>query len=59
VTLDLRSLRDYRKSENFILSQLPLDVVVEGQSIQGFEYWGRFRYRCLGFLALCYGIDGI
>ena len=59
VTLDLRSLRDYRKSENFILSQLPLDVVVEGQSIQGFEYWGHFRYRCLGFLALCYGIDGI
>jgi hypothetical protein len=59
VTLDLRSLRDYRKSENFILAQLPLDVVVEGQSIQGFEYWGHFRYRGLGLLALCYGVEGI
>lgn len=59
VTMDLRSLRDYRKSEDYLLAQLPLQVVVEGQSIQGFEYWGHFRYRGHGLLALCYGIDGI
>lgn len=59
VTMDLRGLRDYRKSEDFILTRLPLEVVVEEKSIKGFEYWGPFRYRCLGLLALCYGIEGV
>ena len=59
VTMDLRELRDYRKSENFILTRLPLDIAVEDRPIKGFEYWGPFRYRTLGLLALCYGIEGV
>ena len=59
VTMDLRELRDYRKSEASVLNRLPLEVAVQDKNIQGFEYWGPFRYRSLGFLALCYGIEGI
>lgn len=59
VTLDMRELRDYRKSEAPILTRLPIEVVVADKNIQGFEYWGPFRYRGLGLLALCYGIEGI
>jgi hypothetical protein len=59
MTMDLRELRDYRKSENFILSRLPLEVVSNDKNIKGFEYWGPFRYRSLGLLALCYGIEGV
>lgn len=59
VTMDLRELRDYRKSEASVLGRLPLEVTVQDKSIQGFEYWGPFRYRSLGLLALCYGIEGI
>ncbi len=57
VTMDLRSLRDYRKSEGSILTALPLEVVFEDKKIQGFEYWGPFKYRSLGLLALSYGIE--
>lgn len=59
VTMDLRELRDYRKFEAPILTRLPLEVAVNDRNIQGFEYWGPFRYRSLGLLALCYGIEGI
>lgn len=59
VTMDLRELRDYRKSEAPILTRLPLEVAVQDKNIQGFEYWGPFRYRSLGLLGLCYGIEGI
>jgi hypothetical protein len=59
MTMDLRELRDYRKSENFILSRLPLEVASHDKNIKGFEYWGPFRYRSLGLLALCYGIEGV
>lgn len=59
VTMDLRELRDPRKSEAPVLSRLPLEVADQDKNIQGFEYWGPFRYRSLGLLALCYGIEGI
>lgn len=59
VTMDMRELRDYRKSEAPVLTRLPLEVAVQDKSIRGFEYWGPFRYRSLGLLALCYGIEGI
>lgn len=59
VTMDMRELRDYRKSEAPVLTRLPLEVAAQDKSIRGFEYWGPFRYRSLGLLALCYGIEGI
>lgn len=59
VSLDLRKLQDYRKTEASILSRLPLEVVSSDKPVQGFEYWGPFRYRSLGFLALCYGVEGV
>ncbi|MBA2403252.1 MAG: hypothetical protein H0V66_00650 [Bdellovibrionales bacterium] len=59
VTMDLRELRDHRKSEAPVLTRLPLEVAENDKNIQGFEYWGPFRYRSLGLLALCYGIEGI
>lgn len=59
VTMDLRELRDHRKLEAPILTRLPLEVAVNDRNIQGFEYWGPFRYRSSGLLALCYGIEGI
>lgn len=59
VTLDLRTLRDRRKNEAPLLTRLPLDVTENEWPIKGFEYWGPFRYRSLGLLALCYGIEGI
>lgn len=59
VTMDLRELRDHRKTEAPVLSRLPLEVAEGDRPINGFEYWGPFRYRGLGLLALCYGIEGI
>lgn len=59
VTMDLRELRDYRKSEAPVLSRLPLEIAASDKVIRGFEYWGPFRYRSLGLLATCYGIEGI
>lgn len=59
VTLDLRQLREARKSEAPILSRLPMEIAEDEQIIQGFEYWGPFRYRGLGLLALCYGVEGV
>lgn len=59
VTIDLRELRDYRKSEAQVLGRLPVEIASEDKNIQGFEYWGPFRYRSLGLLATCYGIEGI
>jgi hypothetical protein len=59
VTLDMRELRDYRKSEAPILSRLPLEIAEGEKSIQGFEYWGPFRYRALGLLTMCYGVEGV
>lgn len=59
VTLDLRELRENRKSEAPVLTRLPLEVAVQDKNIAGFEYWGPFRYRSFGLLALCYGIEGV
>jgi hypothetical protein len=59
VSLDLRQLRDHRKSESPILTRLPLEITQNDEPIVGFEYWGPFRYRSLGILALCYGVEDI
>jgi hypothetical protein len=59
VTLDLRQMRDKRKSESQVLNPLPLSIVAQDAPIQGFEYWGPFRYQSLGLLALCYGVEEI
>ena len=57
--MDLRESREKGKFEAPILNRLPLEVAVNDRNIQGFEYWGPFRYRSLGLLSLCYGIEGI
>jgi hypothetical protein len=59
VTLDLRPLKMDKKQIAPVLKRLPLDIVAHDRPIQGFEYWGPFRYRSLGLLALSYGIDGV
>ena len=59
VTLDMRELREKRKSEISHLTPLPIEIVEENRSIKGFEYWGPFRYKGLGLLATCYGVEGI
>jgi frataxin-like iron-binding protein CyaY len=58
VTLDLRPLRANKKSEAPVLKRLPLSVGDSEHPIRGFEYWGPFRYRSFGLLALSYGIEG-
>jgi hypothetical protein len=59
VTLDLRPLKSDKKHEAPLLQKLPLDITLGERPIKGFEYWGPFRYRSLGLLALSYGIEGI
>lgn len=59
VTLDLRSVKTERKQLIPALQRLPLDIAAQDQAIQGFEYWGPFRYQSLGFLALSYGIEEV
>jgi hypothetical protein len=59
VTMDLRELRSHRKIEAAVLDRLSLEIAFQDKNIKGFEYWGPFRYRSLGLLALCYGIEGI
>lgn len=59
VTLDLRPLKTDKKQELPVLKRLPLEIVSKERAIKGFEYWGPFRYRSLGLLALSYGIEGI
>lgn len=56
-TLDFRSVKPSRKRHQAVLERLPLKILEKNQSIQGFEYWGPFRYQALGFLALSYGIE--
>jgi hypothetical protein len=59
VTLDLRHLRENRKSEAPILTRLPISIADGDHAIQGFEYWGPFRFKGLGLLAICYGVEEI
>ena len=59
VTMDLRQLREKRRSEQPILTRLPIIIAEEDHNIQGFEYWGPFRFKGLGLLAICYGVEGI
>ncbi|HXH75265.1 MAG TPA: hypothetical protein VNJ08_09890 [Bacteriovoracaceae bacterium] len=58
VSLDLRKLREDRKAPAPILSRLPLKITEKEQVIDGFEYWGPFKYKSMGLLALCYGVEG-
>lgn len=59
VTLDMRQVKSDKKHEAPVLKRLPLDIVAHERPIKGFEYWGPFRYRGQGLLALSYGIEGI
>ncbi len=59
VTLDLRFLKNDEKHEAPILKRLPIEIVSDERPIKGFEYWGPFRYRSHGLLALSYGIEEI
>lgn len=58
VSLDLRELREDRKNPTPTLGRLPLSITENEEVIEGFEYWGPFRYKFLGLLALCYGVEG-
>jgi hypothetical protein len=59
VTLDMRLVKSDKKQEAPVLKRLPLEIVFADRPIKGFEYWGPFRYRGQGLLALSYGIEGI
>lgn len=59
VTLDMRPLREVRKTEAAVLTRLPLHISLSDSVIEGFEYWGPFRYKSFGLLALAYGIEGL
>lgn len=59
VTLDMRSMREMRKTEAAVLTRLPLHISLQDSVIEGFEYWGPFRYKSFGLLALAYGIEGL
>lgn len=59
VTLDLRPLKNDKKHEAPVLKRLPIEIVSDERPIKGFEYWGPFRYRSHGLLALSYGIEEI
>jgi hypothetical protein len=59
VSLDLRQLRTDRKHSAPTLSRLPLEITQNEQVIAGFEYWGPFKYKSMGLLALCYGLEEI
>ena len=59
VTLDMRGLREQRKTEAAVLSRLPLQISLSDSVIEGFEYWGPFRYKSFGLLAATYGIEGL
>lgn len=58
VTLDLRAIKSDKKYESPVLNLLPIEIVTDDRLIKGFEYWGPFRYRGMGLLALSYGIEG-
>lgn len=58
VCLDMRKETPNGRARAQVLGRLQLEFKTQESSIQGFEYWGPFRYRSLGFLALCYGVEG-
>jgi hypothetical protein len=59
VTLDLRPFKGDKKNEAPVLQRLPMEIMNHERSIKGFHYWGPFRYRSHGLLAMIYGIEGI
>lgn len=59
LTLDLRPYKADIKNEGPVLRPLDLEIISrEERPIKGFEYWGPFRYRGHGILAMTYGIEG-
>lgn len=59
VTLDMRPYKAPKKSELPILTPLSMEIIDEESQVKGFEYWGPYRYKSFGLLALCYGIEGV
>jgi len=59
VTLDLRSQKMTKNREIPVLTRLPMEIYIDDYTIQGFEYWGPFRYYSHGLLGLIYGIEGV
>jgi hypothetical protein len=59
VSLDLRQWRGQSKTPAFILTPIPIEITLDGKVISGFEYWGPFKYKSLGLVSLCYGVEGI
>lgn len=57
VSLDLRRAA-FSKNEKQVLRPLDMEIVSEGEPVEGFEYWGPFKFKSLGILALIYGIEG-
>jgi len=57
VTTDLRQWRSPMAEINLTLTPVPIDLVQDEKVISGFEYWGSSKFRNLGFLALCYGVE--
>ncbi len=57
VTTDLRQWRSPVAEINLTLTPVPIDIVLDEKVISGFEYWGSSKFRNLGFLALCYGVE--
>lgn len=58
MSLDLR-VPDSRQKHVAILERLPLEIGPGDSKIQGYEYWGPFRYQSFGLLSLCYGIEEV
>jgi hypothetical protein len=59
VTLDMRPHKSLKKLEWPVLTKLSMEIVESENPVKGFEYWGPYRYKSYGLLALCYGIEGL
>ncbi len=57
VSIDLRSLNKGLKKSPFFISEIPIEIIQNEKKIAGFHYWGPFKFKSLGLLALCYGIE--
>jgi hypothetical protein len=58
-TLDLRNQAFTSSSDSKGIPRLPLQIIAEERLIEGFEYWGLFRYQKLGLLAQSYGVEDV
>jgi hypothetical protein len=58
VTLDMRSFRRPFHSSS-VLTPIPVEITQNEKNIAGFEYWGALKFKSLGFLSMCYGVEGL